>query len=166
MHVCPQNCMEYTEKTEPGEVVEALSMLKLESFLKSPKFKDDCTAVACDTLLWFDNKLIGKAQCEQEAKEQICMLLGQKHQVYSGYALYYKKNVYHGFDVADVQFGTLSSEKINEYIASKEWQGAAGSYHLFGRAVDFVKSVSGDVSTVIGLPLKIIEELIEKNDRD
>ena len=160
VHACPQDCLELTDKTQPGDVVEALSLIKLKSFMNSKDYSDGCTAIACDTLLWFENSLIGKAHNCIEAREQISHLAGKTHQVYSGYALYYKGQIYHGYDYADVTFKPISKEQLDEYVLSNEWKGAAGSYHLFGKAVDFVKSVSGDVNTVIGLPLKKIEKIV------
>ena len=160
VHACPQFCEEFTSETEPGKVVESLSLQKLDSFIKSPDFKENCTALACDTLLYFNGKLIGKAHSSKEAQKQIEELAGNTHQVYSGYSLYYKKKIYHGFDYADVKFSPISEKDIIAYIDSNEWKGAAGSYHLFGKAVDFIEKVDGDVNTVIGLPLRTIEKTI------
>lgn len=161
VHACPQFCEEKTTETHPGKVVESLSMQKLESFMKNSNFKADCTAIACDTLLYFKGKLIGKAHSAEEAEKQISQLAGNTHQVYSGYSLYYKGSVYHGYDCADVTFTPISDEDIEKYIESNEWKGAAGSYHIFGKAVDFIEKVEGDINTVIGLPLKTVEKLIE-----
>lgn len=162
VHACPQFCEEYTNETEPGKVVESLSMQKMESFLKSKDFNEKCTALACDTLLYFEGKLIGKAHSKEEAEEQIKQLAGKTHQVYSGYCLYYGKKLYHGYDCADVKFSEISTESREAYIQSNEWQGAAGSYHLFGKAVNFIESVKGDVNTVIGLPLSTVEKIVEQ----
>ncbi len=164
VHACPQYCDEKTEETHPGKVVESLSVQKLAAFMKSPDFKADCTAIACDTLLYFEGKLIGKAHSSEEARNQILSLEGKTHQVYSGYCLYYKGNVYHGYDCTDVTFAHISCENIEKYIRSNEWKGAAGSYHLFGKAVDFIEKVKGDINTVIGLPLKTVEKLLEALD--
>lgn len=157
----PQNCEEKTMETAPGKVVESLSGLKLDSYLKSKDFRKDIPALACDTLLWFEGELIGKAHSKEEAWNQISKLSGRIHQVYSGYSLYYRGQVYHGYDSADVTFSVLSDEKLKTYIDSEEWKGAAGSYHIYGKAVDFIEDISGDPSTVIGLPLYRINELLE-----
>lgn len=149
----PQDCLEFTTETEPGKVVESLSKLKLDSFMKSPDFKPEIPALACDTLLWFENRFIGKAHSPEEAREQISSLAGKVHRVYSGYSICYKGKVYSGSDCAGVEFTQISEENLDKYIASNQWKGAAGSYHIFGMAVDFVKTVDGDVNTVIGLPL-------------
>ncbi len=162
VHACPQYCDEHTDETEPGKVVESLSMQKLEAFLKSADFRENRTALACDTMLYFEDEMIGKAHNPDEAFRQISSLSGKVHYVYSGFCLYYKGKIYHGFDCAEVKFSNISNEKIEEYIASNEWKGAAGSYHIFGEAVDFIEKVEGDINTVIGLPLKVIEKLLDE----
>ena len=159
--VRPQDCLEFTDEKEPGKVVESLSRLKLDSYMKNMDFNPDMPALACDTLLWFESRFIGKAHSPQEARDQIASLSGKTHQVYSGYSLYIKGNIYSGSDYANVTFSTISEMKLNEYISSNQWVGAAGSYHIFGLAVDFIKKTEGDVNTVIGLPLVKLEELLK-----
>ena len=166
----PQDCDEKTSETHPGKVVQALAMLKLQSFLKSADrtLADDGTPViASDTLLWSEGRFIGKAHSDDEAREQISSLQGKTHQVYSGYAVLTKRDgvdeVVSGWDCADVAFKAMDSAWVDSYVASGEWKGAAGSYHLYGRAVDFVASISGDEATVIGLPLKALENRLKHN---
>ncbi len=161
VNVFPQDCLEETLETHPGKVVESLSILKLNAFLKSDDFKENIPAIACDTLLWFENKLIGKAHSKEEAWNQISELSGKTHQVYSGYALYFKGKIFHGYDSADVTFTPISQEKLQAYVNSEEWKGAAGSYHIYGKAVDFIEDISGDPATVIGLPLFRINAVLE-----
>jgi len=162
VHTFPQDCLEFTNETHPGKVVEALSFIKLDSFMKSKDFDPAVPAIACDTLLWFENKLIGKAHSDEEARVQISELSGKTHQVYSGYAFCYKGKIYQGYDSADVTFAPICDDKLRAYIDSQEWKGAAGSYHIYGKAVDFIEDISGDPATVIGLPLFKINSLLEQ----
>ena len=118
-------------------------------------------ALACDTLLWFDGKLIGKAHSEEEARAQLKMLSGKTHQVYSGYSLFIDGKLYEGYDHTDVTFCNITNKMLDNYIASMEWKGAAGSYRIGGLADTFISNVKGSVSTVVGLPLERISDIIK-----
>lgn len=159
----PQDLEEHTDKTHPGEVVEDLALQKLNSFMKSPVFDKEVPSLACDTLISFQGKLIGKAHSDAEAKTQIKSFAGNTHEVFSGYALFYEGKLYHGYDCTKVTFREIGPDELESYIRSREWKGAAGSYHIQGIAKDFISSITGDINTVIGLPLFKVSEIITHN---
>lgn len=161
VNVYPTDCDESHNLVRPDEVVTTLASRKLESFMKSENFNPSIPAIACDTLLWFDNMLIGKAHSFEAAYEQIRMLSGKTHQVYSGYALFIDGKVFNGFDCSDVTFKRISPKALELYIASGEWKGAAGSYHVDGLASQFIARVDGDIATVKGLPLSVVSDIIK-----
>ena len=57
-------------------------------------------------------------------------------------------------DTAIVQFKKLSDAQIDDYIASGDWIGAAGSYRLQRNGWSIVERIEGDWTTVVGLPLR------------
>lgn len=158
-----QDIVEQTDKTKPDEVVQDLARQKLDAFMKSSNFDKDIPALACDTLIYFENSLIGKAHSDTQARKQISMFSGNTHQVYTGYALYYNNRTFYGSDCTDVTFRNISESELEKYIESKQWVGAAGSYHIQGLAKDFITQISGDINTVIGLPLLLLSEIITHN---
>lgn len=158
---CPTDCEETTTKTLPGDVVQDLASLKMSAYRASSSFRPDLPALACDTLLFFDGKLIGKAHSEEDARAQLKMLSGKTHQVYSGYSLFIDGKLYEGFDHTDVTFCNITNKMLDDYIASLEWKGAAGSYRIGGLADKFISNVKGSVSTVVGLPLEKISDIIK-----
>ena len=89
-------------------------------------------------------------------------LSGNCHQVYSGFAVSYKGKVVAGYDKSDIIFKNLSDNVINSYIQNYCPLDKAGSYGIQDGVV--VESFSGDINTVIGLPvdkiLKVCKELI------
>lgn len=157
----PTMCNEDHSETEPEKVVELLASRKLKAYMDSENFNPEVPAIACDTLLWFENSLIGKAHSDDEAYEQIRRLSSKTHQVFSGYALYFGGKVFTGWDCADVTFKGISPKALELYIASHEWKGAAGSYHVDGLASHFIERVDGDISTVMGLPLSKVSDIIK-----
>jgi len=159
--VFPTDCNESHNLEKPDEVVTLLAKRKLDAYMKSDHFDPDTPAIACDTLLWFNNMLIGKAHSPEAAYEQIRMLSGKTHQVYSGYALYLNGKIFNGSDCAEVTFKKISPKALELYIASGEWKGAAGSYHIDGLASKFIALVQGDPHTVSGLPLSTVAHIME-----
>ena len=47
----------------------------------------------------------------------------------------------------------LTEDVIADYVACREWVGKAGAYALQGIAGSLVRSISGSVTNVIGLPV-------------
>ena len=52
-----------------------------------------------------------------------------------------------------VKLKRLSSQEIDGYIASGEWQGKAGGYGIQGFAAAFILHLSGSYTSVVGLPV-------------
>ena len=55
---------------------------------------------------------------------------------------------------SEVTFHKLTHEQIDTYVATGEAFDKAGGYAVQGEAGKFVKSVKGDIDTVIGLPVR------------
>ncbi len=59
-----------------------------------------------------------------------------------------------------VRFARLTTEQIEAYVASGEWQGKAGGYGIQGPAGAFVAFLSGSFTNVVGLPLHETAKLL------
>jgi len=52
-------------------------------------------------------------------------------------------------------------ERVHEsYLATGESLGKAGAYSIQGRGGDLVDSIDGDFPTVVGLPLRLVAQLL------
>jgi septum formation protein len=95
-----------------------------------------------------------KASTEAEARACLKRLSGRRHRVYGGVALVEPEGrVTERLVVTSVAFKRLSSEELDAYLASGEWEGKAGAYAIQGMAAAFVRSLVGSYSNVVGLPL-------------
>jgi len=118
--------------------------------------------IGADTIVYFNNTIIGKAKDEQDARFILSSLSNQKHSVYTGVAIYIKNELYTFVDQTDVYFKDITS-LIDEYIKSNDWVGKAGAYGIQGKADVFVDHIVGDKDNVIGLPVtRIIQFLKDK----
>lgn len=126
------------------------------------RYPDDII-IGADTIVYFDNQVIGKAKSADEAKRILLMLSSHKHSVYTAVAIYFKDELITFVDQTDVYFRDISLD-LNDYIHSNEWQGKAGAYGIQGTANMFVDKIVGDRDNVIGLPVKRVIELLYKKN--
>lgn len=152
----PQDIWEICGKTEPEEVVKTLSRQKFDSYLKSPEFDPDLPAVAVDTLVCFEGRLLGKPQNDGEAFEMLRMISGKWHEVYSGMSVYNPKTGQSttSSDVSRVLFKDLSDDTIRWYMGTGDCIGAAGAYKIQRNGYKLVEKTEGSLSNIIGLPLE------------
>jgi septum formation protein len=112
--------------------------------------------LGADTLVEADGRKLGKPAGASEARRMLGMLQGRTHQVHTGLALLPPAAESSGSETAvtEVRFRALSPREIEWYIATGEWQGAAGAYRIQERGGMLVQSISGSYSNVVGLPLE------------
>lgn len=152
---CPTGTDESGVSSNPGEAVAELAMRKLNAFRQThPDCKHD--VIACDTMIFFKGRMIGKPKDAEDARKQLRDFSDDTHLVYTGYAYRHGTELQNGFDMAEVAFLPLSDQQIEDYISSGEYRGAAGSYRIQGKASVFIRSINGDVDTVIGIPTQLL----------
>jgi septum formation protein len=115
-----------------------------------------------DTSVVLDGRVYGKPTDEEDAVEMLLSLAGKTHTVYTGYALIVAGDgtVDGGVDAARVRMREVPREEAVAYAATGEPLDKAGAYALQGRGKGFVEEVEGLRSTVIGLPLDHIVDLL------
>jgi septum formation protein len=122
-------------------------------------------ALVADTTVFLKGRLLGKPQTPKEATEMLQELSGHTHQVFTGYWLgpisgdsFDPKQI--KWDISTVGFKKLSPAMVRDYVRSKEPMDKAGAYGFQGLALQFIQSVEGSYSNIMGLPiLKIKDEL-------
>ena len=65
-------------------------------------------------------------------------------------------------DVATVRFAELDEAEIDAYIATGEPLLVAGAFTIDSLGGPFIRSVEGDPSTVVGLSLSTLRELVRE----
>ena len=110
--------------------------------------------LGADTVVACGRRALPKALAEKEARDCLQLLSGRRHRIYGGVALIDPQGgVTDRLVITSVVFKRLSSEEMDAYLASREWDGKAGGYAIQGRAAAFVRSIVGSYSNVVGLPL-------------
>lgn len=119
-----------------------------------------------DTIVELDESILEKPKDANDAKRMLNLLSGRQHHVHTGVALYRLDgniSLVESFTAtARVTFTNLTDEDVDAYIISGEPMDKAGSYGIQGIGGQFVKEISGDFFTVMGLPMHRTSKLIAK----
>ena len=120
--------------------------------------------IGADTIVVFDDQIIGKPKDHEESFNMLSKLSGNTHQVITGVTLkLLDKNLDDTFhEITKVTFNTLSESDINYYINTYNPFDKAGSYGIQDWSAVFVKHIDGCFYNVMGLPLANFWERINK----
>ncbi len=116
--------------------------------------------LAADTVLAVGHRIIRKAQTEQEARENLLLISGRKHRVFTGVCIITAtgKKITRLSDTA-VTMKRLATDEIEGVIRSGEWKGVAG-YRIEELIQSFVRRVNGSYSGIIGLPIYEVSSIL------
>ncbi len=156
--VIPAAGEEKRTSEDPGEAVQQLARDKAEWVAQSmAECEEGTLVIGSDTIVVFENRILGKPKDRRDAAETLEKLQGNTHQVYTGVSVLERKAgkwVEHTFfESTDVTFYPVSREEIQDYIATGEPMDKAGSYGIQGLFGIYVKGICGDYNNVVGLPV-------------
>ncbi len=118
--------------------------------------------IAADTCVVIDGQIMGKPENDASAKTMLQTLSAQTHQVITAVSVNYAAQWAEDSSTSLVTFKILTTEEINNYIATGEPMDKAGSYAIQGKGAAFIKNLSGSYSGVMGLPLFETMEIIRR----
>lgn len=118
--------------------------------------------ISADSVVVFNDEVMGKPKDENEAFAMIKKLSGETHNVYTGVSLRNSSKIQTFYSKTQVLFYELSDEKINQYIKTGEAMDKAGAYGIQGKAAVFVKEIHGDYFNIVGLPVAKLSKELEK----
>lgn len=143
----------------PKDYIYRVVQLKKEAALQKVS-KEDFVLVA-DTIVVYQDMILGKPKNFQDAKAMLMMLSGQTHQVYTCICLAQKDNEKLITNISDVTFREITEKEIKAYWQSGEPKDKAGAYGIQGLGSIFIKSIHGSHSAIMGLPLFETAALLE-----
>ena len=110
--------------------------------------------LAADTVVALGRRILPKAESDDDVRACLALLSGRAHQVITAIAAISPDGRIRTRPVVTrVSFKRLSTDEIDDYLASREGIGKAGGYAIQGRAETFVRQLNGSYSNVVGLPL-------------
>lgn len=147
--------------SNPHELAKFLALGKAQDIAK---YYDDAIIIGADTFVFYEGNFIGKPKNKEDAKKILTNFSGNTHDIVTGLAIIdtKTKTVVTDYGEAKVTFRTLTTEEIDDYIATGEPMDKAGAYGLMNRAAVLIEKVDGDFYSVIGLPLNKLHVALKK----
>lgn len=146
----------------PAEAVKQLAFQKAEDILQ--QIKGDVLVIGSDTVVSYQEQILGKPKSKKEAFRMLDLLQGKEHIVYTGVSLLCRRDgvlMENTFEEhTRVCMYPMSEAEISSYIATKEPMDKAGAYAIQGKGALYIRKIEGEFYTVVGFPVsKVYQEL-------
>lgn len=154
----------YAEKINPElEPEKLVKFLSLEKAKAAAKKHLNAIIIAADTLVVYQDKILGKPKTLKHARGMLQLLNNKKHSVFTGFTILDTKNKKTVSKVVEtkVYFRKLSKEEIENYIQSEKPLDKAGAYAIQGLGELLIKKIEGDYSNVVGLPMSELAQSLK-----
>lgn len=146
----------------PKDYVERLSVQKAATIFNEIVSPENTAVIGSDTTVVKDGRIMGKPADLADCTSMLMALSGSSHQVLTAFSIVTKAKTITKTVTTEVNFVTLNESKIAKYWQTNEPQDKAGAYAIQGIGGQFVKSINGSVSAVVGLPLAELAEALEE----
>ena len=154
------------QKLPIGKLSEVLSEQKAKDIFD--KTTGDRVVIGSDCMVYAHGKLYGKPKDDNEAVKMLKSLSGTWHKVVTGLCVIVEragvvtKNCTH--DITKVKFIKVDDKMIADYLKTGEHKDKAGAYAVQGYSGMFVEKLSGNYSTVIGIPTHKLFQILHKEN--
>jgi len=148
----------YPNHLQASEITIFLAELKANAF---DLLEENEILITSDTIVWHENKALGKPKDAQDAFDMLQSLSGKTHEVITSVCFKTKTSLETISETTKVTFNSLSDEAIRYYIATYKPFDKAGSYGIqeWIGLVGIVK-IEGSYTNVVGLPVdKVYQKL-------
>jgi septum formation protein len=141
------------------EQVQSFARGKAQSVARQ---EPEAVVLGSDTVIELDHDVLGKPADLAEARAMLRRLAGRDHHVCTAVSLVCSALA---IDVVALSKSVVRMKPFDErgheqYLATGESLGKAGAYSIQGGGGDLVNSIDGDFPTVVGLPLRMVAQLL------
>ncbi len=119
---------------------------------------NDTFVIGADTVVSIEGEILGKPKDFDDAMRMLGLLSGKEHQVYTGVTMIWvtgegERKEYSFYVCTGVVMYRISRQEMFNYVSSGDPMDKAGAYGVQGKAAAFIKSIRGEYSNVVGLPV-------------
>ena len=157
----------FPDSLQGTEISEYIVKNKSDAF--NNLIKENEIIITADTLVWFENKCLGKPKDKKEAKYMLKLFAGKSHDVITSVGFLTTSNFKILTESTTVIYKSLTDSEIDYYVENVNPLDKAGSYGIQDWiGMIGVEYVNGSYTSVLGLPvpqttdhiIKIINENI------
>ena len=137
------------------EITDFLAVLKASPFKN--KVQSNEIIITADTIVWFEDQVLGKPKDENDAVSTLRSLSDKWHEVYTSICFTTPKEQYVVHAKTEVKMAFLSPEEIRYYVEEGNPLDKAGAYGIqewIGMAG--IEEIRGSYTNVVGLPTEIL----------
>lgn len=147
----------------PIELAKHLSLQKAKTVAEKHK---NAIIISADTIVVFNNEIIGKPKDEKDAEKMLKKLSGKPHLVITGFTIIDTdlNRVINDHAETTVHVKTLSKKEIEDYVKTKEPLDKAGGYGIQGLGGKLIDKIEGDFDNVVGLPIQKVLKYLKEFD--
>lgn len=122
----------------------------------------EAIVLGSDTVIELNHHVLGKPGDLAEARAMLRRLAGRGHFVRTAVALVCSSRAIDvvALSTAVVRMKPFDEQMHERYLGTRESLGKAGAYSIQGEGGDLVDSIDGDFPTVVGLPLRLVAQLL------
>ncbi len=140
------------------DYVRRIATTKAE--LVAQRHDKQCIVIAADTTVELQGEIFGQPRDLDEARLMIHKLSGKTHAVRTAVSVRCEIKTATAVDTAQVTMRQVTSEMLEWYLGTGESLGKAGAYAVQGHGAALVAGVTGELDTVIGLPVRLLTSLL------
>jgi septum formation protein len=151
----------FPENLRYEEIARFISLSKARSF--KDELSDNEIVITADTIVWCNDKVLGKPADSAEAVEILKEISGNIHEVITGVTIISNKKEITFTDISKVTFEPMTDEEISYYIDHFKPYDKAGAYGIQEWiGIIGCSRIEGSFFNVVGLPVqKLYKELIK-----
>ena len=150
----------YDENLKREEITNYLAELKSQPF--DAILKKNELVITSDTIVWFDNKALGKPKNYNDAFQMLKNLSGNSHEVITSVCFKTTEGTKLISDTTKVYFKEITDEEINFYLENFKPFDKAGSYGI-QEWIGYigVEKIEGSYFNVMGLPVNKLYDFLK-----
>ena len=142
----------FPDSLKGSEISEYIVKNKSDAFNKSIKKNE--IIITADTLVWFENKCLGKPKDKDEAKYMLKLFAGKSHDVITSVGFLTINNFKILTESTTVTYKDLTNSEVDYYVENVNPIDKAGSYGIQDWiGMIGVEHVDGSYTSVLGLPV-------------
>ncbi|MGV8994413.1 MAG: Maf-like protein [Flavobacterium sp.] len=150
----------YPSNLAAAEIPAFLAELKANAF--KDELQDNDLLITSDTIVWLNNKAIGKPIDYDDAFAMLQSLSGNVHEVITSVCFMTNKDSKIISEVTKVYFNQLSDEEIKYYINTFEPYDKAGAYGIQDWiGLIGVEKIEGSYANVMGMPVDKVYDYLK-----